>query len=331
MAVSRPGPAEVEGKLLDRLREDGRTSEWLDSLPAPDAMAEALVDLAVPHEDIDPLIAMTPDAHRHPEVWWLIERAAASLHAHFGQIDGPRMFPTLARPGDVFLRYFYVYVFLALKPAIEEWHRERGIPADVSRRSLADLGRTMAVHRKRHGEGGLGIMHWPMYHFRGALYQLGRLQFQRGRLGETTGTAIHRHMPEFGPGTPVLGVHITDFGGPMSPDVCDRSIAQARKFFPRHFPEERYAVADCHSWLLDPQLADYLPPTSNVIRFQRRFRLVERTLEPNDDSTFLFVFGRPASEIDSLPRETSVQRALIDHVRAGGHWYGGSGWMLLDE
>jgi hypothetical protein len=48
-----------------------------------------------------------------------------------------------------------------------------------------------------------------------------------------------------------------------------------------------------------------------------------------DDVAFEFVFGKKASEIDILPGNSAVQRALIDHVRSGGHWHGGSGWLMM--
>ena len=326
--------------ILDRLPNDEATRTWLEHLesvdpitpelrlPGPDDLLNDLIDLAVPHEDIDAIIALTPSPDRDPDAWWLLERTATSIYSCVGQIESPPPSPVLPKD-DAFLQYFYVYVFLALKPLVEEWHRHRGIPLDISRWTLADLGRNMAVHRKRYRVGGLTLPNWMQLHFRGAIYQLGRLQFQRWKIGETSGNAIREAGRPIGPDDFALNVHITAFSGPLRPDLCDASFAQARQFFPEHFPEEPYHVAMCHSWLLDPQLADYLPETSNIVQFQRRFTLVDRDYEPKDDVAFEFVFGRKSSEIDTLPRNTTIQRALIDHIRNGGHWYGGSGWLVM--
>ena len=75
-------------------------------------------------------------------------------------------------------------------PHVQAFHRARQIPDDISRLTLADLGRNMATHRRRYGVGGLDTAFWLMLHFRGAMYDLGRLQFQRGTLGNRTGRAI---------------------------------------------------------------------------------------------------------------------------------------------
>lgn len=333
-------PTRNKPHILDHLNqaEAGRTwhahLESLDSdipdfqMPSPEKVVDVLLDLAVPHEDIGPLIAHLPCQERDADAWWVLERAAASVAKFMGSFDNPPRMPELPS-NDPFLRYFYVYVFLAVKPMVEAWHCERGIPADVSRRSLADLGRNMAVHRKRYGTGGFNLQNWMQLHFHGAIYQLGRLQFQRAKLSETTGNAIRTAGQPFGPGDLTLSVHIPDFCGPFAPDLCDDSFARAKTFFADHFPDELYQIATCHSWLLDPQLENYLPETSNIIQFLRRFTIVDRKQEPAGNAVFEFVFGRKAAEIDILPRNTSIQRTLIDHVRSGKHWYIGSGWLLL--
>jgi hypothetical protein len=185
----------------------------------------------------------------------------------------------------------------------------------------------MAVHRRRHATGGLSLMSWLMPHFRGVLYQLGRLQFQRARLGTRTGRAVAAAGVGHGPGSPVLEVHIPAFFGPLSPRACDESFARARRFFPRHFPEETYQVAACHSWLLDEQLTEYLPEDTNLIRFQRRFQPAYQP-DPHDD-VLQFVFGRDGPDLDALPRRTTLERAVTDHLKAGRHWNGGAGWLQL--
>ena len=124
-----------------------------------------------------------------------------------------------------------------------------------------------------------------------------------------------------------LGIHIPETGS-LSPEACDDSIQRARAFFARHFSEEEYRLATCGSWLLDPQLADYLPETSNIIRFQRRFQIMPVSWD-GDRDMFRYVFGRPTIQLDGLPQETALQRAIVQHLRSGRHWVGRSGWFRL--
>ena len=130
-------------------------------------------------------------------------------------------------------------------------------------------------------------------------------------------------------GDPALGVHIPGGGG-LTPEACDASFAQARLFYERHFSREQYRIAECGSWLLDEQLAEYLPADSNIVRFQRRFTLVAGESWPADDEIVAFVFGRPRpASLDSLPRRTTLERAIVQHLREGRHWYSRLGWTYM--
>ncbi|MFJ1970641.1 acyltransferase domain-containing protein [Streptomyces sp. NPDC087903] len=298
-------------------------------LPEADELAEVLLDLGVPHEDIDELVRMSRRVRDDPELRRFLEHAVAELVAGMGKISDRDDLPELDWPTGALQRFFMVYVFVAALPHTRAHHQERGIPADVSRRTLADLGRNIAVHRRRHGRGGVQAPWWLTHHFRGELYQLGRLQFERSRVGRPTAQVLTAAGLDVEPGDPCLNVHIPDFLGPLSPAACDRSLALAREFFALHYPEERCQAVVCHSWLLDPQLRQYLPAHTNIVRFQERFRVIREDSEPSDAEPVQYVFGDPELPVPDLPRRTSVERAVGDHLRAGGHWYIGHGWFPL--
>ncbi|WP_336209195.1 acyltransferase domain-containing protein [Nonomuraea sp. LPB2021202275-12-8] len=304
-------------------------SAWLEHLERigpqevvlPPDLAGELLRLTVPHEDVGGVLAGVP--RPGSEAWWLLERCVGSLVSTMGELDDPPPFPPLPASADP---YFYVYVFLAAAPHVRAYHRRLGVADEVSRRTLADLGRNMAVHRRKHGTGGVDAPVWLTLHFRGLNYDLGRLQFQRARIGTRTHEAVTAAGVSCEPGDPVLSVHIPDFLGPLTPAACDAAFARAREFFPRHFPREDPRVAVCHSWLLDDQLAEYLPEDSNIIRFQRRFRQIYKA--EGDGGVISFVFGAERAE---LPRGTTLERAIGDHLRAGRSWHGTAGWLLLRE
>lgn len=301
---------------------------WVE-LPETDELAEALLDLAVPHEDINELLALRGRVSRDPGLRRLLEAGVQRLVQDMGRPGGGGELPRMPEGSGAMGRLFPVYVLVAALPRVRAYHREREVPDVVSRRTLADLGRHMAVHRRRHGTSGLPIPGWLGLHFRGEIYQLGRLQFQRSRLGARTGRAVRAAGLPLGPEDPALDVHIPDFLGPVTPGACDRSFARARQFFARHFPEEPYRVAVCHSWLLDRQLAEYLPEDSNIIRFQDRFRTAYEMEEADDAVPVGFVFGDQRLAPEALPRRTTLERAIGDHLLAGRHWYCGHGWLAL--
>lgn len=298
-------------------------------LPDADELAEVLVDLAVPHEDVGELVRMGRRVTDDPELRQRLEASVGEVVQGMGEIRNGVDLPELDWASGPLQRCFPVYVFVAALPYTRAYHRERGIPDDVSRRTLADLGRHVALHRRRYDRAGVLSRRWLTLHFGGELFQLGRLQFQRDRLGQRTGEALAAAGVDAGPGTPCLDIHIPDFLGPLSPRACDRSLALAAEFFARHFPEEKYGLATCHSWLLDPQLQGYLSADSNIVRFQERFRVAREDTEPADLEPVQFVFGDPGLPVETLPRRTAVQRAVGDHLRAAKHWYIGHGWFPL--
>ncbi|WP_406460902.1 acyltransferase domain-containing protein [Streptomyces sp. NBC_01622] len=303
-------------------------------LPDAEELPEILLDLAVPHEDINELVRLRRVLARDTDAMRLLEECVEALvkdigeHGHWTRLTELLLARLPEAPPEIGA-YFSVYVFVAALPATRAYHLERDIPADISRHTLADLGRNIAVNHKRYGGGGVPIPQWLVPHFRGELYQLGRLQYERARLGERTARGLAAAGLDVEPGTPCLNLHIPDFQGPLSPAACDRSLDLARPFFARHFPEERHAVAVCHSWLLDRQLKRHLPAGSNIVHFQERFRVAYDDTEPADADPVQFVFGNSDLPVATLPRRTSVERVVGDHLRAGGHWYLGHGWFPL--
>ncbi|MFI5974467.1 acyltransferase domain-containing protein [Streptomyces sp. NPDC051452] len=297
-------------------------------LPDADGLPDLLLDLSVPHEDINELVALSDRVTGDPGTLRLLEACVEELFRDPDDLGRtPGLGELFASAPPELADAFPVYVFLAALPRTLAHHRERGIPAETSRHTLADLGRHIVVHRRWHGRFGVQSRRWLVRHFRGELYQLGRLQFERARMGRRTASVLAAAGLDAVPGSLCLTLHVPDFRGRLTPSACDRSLALAREFFALHFPEERPEAVLCHSWLLDPQLRAYLPEDSNIVRFQERFRTVREEDEPADTEPVQFVFGNPDLPVARLPRRTSVERAVGDHLRSGGHWYIGHGWF----
>jgi GNAT-like C-terminal domain/N-acyltransferase N-terminal domain len=272
----------------------------------PKADAPAMLErLAVPEADAAEIIAGWPDAGSPrwtPPLRWLLDRSIALVRADLGGHEWLSPGPELPRGRGLAWRHLYVHAYLALVGVVTGYHREHDVPETVSWTTLADLGRNLAVDRRMRGEGWPVMQSWLTLHARGSLYELGRLQYQRG---------------------PTVDLHIPD-AGPLTPEAVDASLERARAFFPRHFPEQPLVAFSCGSWLLDPQLREYLPETSNIVRFQRRFEL-EPYEEPEgldpDIEVRRFAFRDLTTPLERLPRDTTLRRAALDHLGAGRHWH----------
>jgi hypothetical protein len=276
--------------------------------------------LAIGVEDQQEILAAWPSPDADPQMWDSLERAYVTLVKDLGGFE-PLDLPGPSVETTPLGRYFFVYVCLAALADVRRLHARRGIPDDISWATLADLGRNLKRDRRLLGDGGLRTSRWLTLHFRGSIYELGRLQFNRMRIRAA-------HVADaFPDGAAALGVHIPE-SGPLTPRACDESFASAQPFFARHFPETPTRLGICTSWLLDPQLADYLGPESNIMRFQRRFELVGEGFD-GDADVLRFVFHRIAPSIEELPQRTTLERAIVAHLRAGKHWRNRVGWLEL--
>jgi hypothetical protein len=188
--------------------------------------------------------------------------------------------------------------FVARIPELRATHQALGLTDEESRATIQALPRHVALHRSCGGAPGDWEVEWIEMIWDGKLSELGRLQFE-----------------DHGDG--VLDVHIPETGLPLEPGACDASFARAREVYPDHH------TAECTSWLLDPQLAEALPPASNIVRFQRRF-----VREANDDVR-RFVFHTYERDLDKLTPRTTLERALAERVRAGGTWRAPTGVTSL--
>jgi hypothetical protein len=82
--------------------------------------------------------------------------------------------------------------------------------------------------------------------------------------------------------------------------------------------------------MLDPQLARFLAPETNLTRFQRFFRLVP-VPGADDRQTFERVFGGPVTDWTTAPRDTSLRRIVADQAAAGLRWRMGGGLLMSED
>ena len=332
--VGAPAASVPDVEMVDRV---GSWLEWPTEAiprlypiaaagPPPDAFAlqtdeemrALLPQLDAPTASIDEIVSARPSRHTHPEAWWLLERLYHTLIDR-DAAHPPPPWPAPLPSGDPFTHYFHLYVFLAAVPNLLRLHARRAVPEHVTWRTLRDVGLQVANYQTRHGRAGFDGAFWVWPHFRGDTYTLGRLQFEAHPSpfgGSSDGSAA------------AIGVHIPALG-PLTPDACDDALAHAVEFFTAHYPETSYRVATCESWLLDEQLCSYLSPTSNIVRFQRRFTPVPGWSREADEDVLRFVFGRLPRSLDELPRRTSLERAVVAHLDAGRHWRFRRGWLSL--
>lgn len=130
---------------------------------------------------------------------------------------------------------------------------------------------------------------------------------------------------------PCLGVHIAATG-PMGFEECGESFRRAKAFFPKHFPERTFKAFTCSSWLLDAQFQDYLKPDSNIVQWLREWYLYPYR-NASDSQHIQRVFDEKFDRVnlDANPQKSSVQRAIVEHMKRGKDWIMGASIYMADD
>jgi len=331
------GLGEAETEWLAKV--DGAHPSSPLAAPDIDKLADLFNRLEVPFDDRAELLETMPHPHHNPELWWLLDRShyllVNDIVNRVRRTGPPPRVPPAALPAA--LRLFAVHLILVTIDDILRCHRELGIPEDVSWETLSILGRRMAAFRAKHDRTGIELTQWDWMRFFGLLYQVGRLEVipyrlcihpEAGPLFWYDDETITRRSRGFRRGDPALSIHVPS-GDPLTPEACDASFARLQTAFNAVQPDEPPLVATCTSWLLDDQLREYLPADSNILRFARRFELVPGSLD-NDEAVLHYVFGAGHEEkLDSLRQRTTLERAVVEHIRSGRHWRLRTGWLCL--
>lgn len=205
-------------------------------------------------------------------------------------------------------------------PVTLRWYERNAVAQEVAEASLRDLGAKLRLY----GLEATGI-DWLAKIVTARVFTLGRLQFERGQ-----------RLPN---GEPAFGLHIPELG-PLDPAACDAALARVTPFFSAlGDPPARYVT--CTSWLLDDQLAEYLPEDSRIVQFQRRFTRVQPPVPVPDDpsqdtnagdaAVAKFVFRTTPQRMAEATPNTRLERAVIDHLASGRHWREMSGYLRLDS
>lgn len=333
----------VPDDLAERLQLGVDAKERLMQMPsAPevdlpgDVEAKELLDFcSVRGRDQSAMLAARPTPARHPQWWWLLRGAVAELREGMDSpmpANGYVAWPTVPEGAGPVGMFLYAWALLAVAPDLVAVHRRRGVPESVTRNAVNDLGGVMDSHHEVTGLRGVGLFPlWgPPQSFCGVNFAIGRHSFTRSVIGLGDGPAGY-----------VLQVHIPPTG-PLLEHESKASIDEALAFFAAYYPEEPISALVCTSWMMDPQLDRYLRPSSNIVRFKDRWSLIPHI--PLDDASEgdreLMSLGLQIRTPDSgalaeehlarIPQDTTLQRAFVQHVRDGHHWYKRTGirWLL---
>ena len=165
---------------------------------------------------------------------------------------------------------------------LKEVYDKKGIPNAVFYDSIQDLDFRINRYYGLHNEYGLSERDalWLRFIYKFEMFDLGSLRFQKFHFSYAE---IERddydYMPlsdemkqRFPEGEPIINVHITT-DADLRPKKIDESFQQAHDFFTTYFPEHKYSVFTCRTWMLYTPTQEILPPDSNITAFANRFEV----------------------------------------------------------
>lgn len=129
-------------------------------------------------------------------------------------------------------------------------------------------------------------------------------------------------------GDDTLDMHIPAGGG-MTLERCGDSMRRATAFFRQFFPDRPFRTISCCSWIFNTQFEEIPLPSDNLVRYQRELYLFP--IRSSGQDGLWFIFQTPTFDPASLPRESSLQRAVADYLAAGHTWRGGGMFYLVDD
>ena len=289
--------------------------------PGSDLSEQALALFAVPPEDLDNVRYAAQAVADDASLAEWVDRTAADLRAAIGQPSPPPALTTRPDGEPAVVAYLPVVAFARVLPATLAWADEVGLAPNVVAATLRDVGRMLRRNRVWFHRAGLGeeLAGWLPRHLIGSIVEIGRLQHERSEPGMRTSAWFLADGADWSPGELGVNLHIPE-SGPLDPGAVRESLRAGRTVMRKRFPGERLRVRYCISWLLDPQLTEYLPASSNIAQFQAMFRIGPAKDDDGDASVRKFVFGNPAGPVESLPQRSSLERAAVAHWKAGRHW-----------
>lgn len=191
---------------------------------------------------------------------------------------------------------------------IYQWYQKKGICEAIFFDTMRCFTRFIEECRQITGEYAFDREWWTARQVSGHLFRIGELEYEM------------RHT-EAGP---VISLHIPS-DSILTGKRCSESFDRAKAFFAEYFPEYRDTDYVCHSWLLAPELCHLLPPDSNIMAFQRRFKI--QRVDYLGDEYIRWVFKTKSTQVAGFSEDTLLQKNMKRHLINGGKI--GVGWGIL--
>ena len=202
--------------------------------------------------------------------------------------------------------------YILLSKQLKIIYDNLGIDEVIFYTSMDDLRCKLFECHEVFGIWGSFVPGWLYGFFRLKRFGIGRLQFE---LSEYGGKDICVSGKLVQKGQRVINCHIPSSGKPFDKPARAEAYKKAYEFFKKEVGEE--AVFMCCSWLMYPKNKIILKEGSNILSFMDDFTIVSSDISESGEDLWR-IFGKIYDgKVETLPEDTSLQRAYKDWLKKG--------------
>ena len=243
---------------------------------------------------------------------------------------------------------FRMLVIMGMVDRAFEIYKEKNIPEEILLENLLDAPIWLEYHMDNYSYPGFQwrILLWCRMLWEGKILKFGRLQMETDltykeevSLYRTEeGRILNAKAEDAGKnweclvtkGDSIVGLHIPA-SGPLKKELCIDSFRRMKRYLAEYRPDIPCKAVYCHSWLLDPQLQNILPGTSNILSFQSLGHIWGCGTFHSE--TIGRVFGEKGKSegINAVPHKSDMQKRLAAFAANGGKFDDGMMLIVRDE
>lgn len=209
---------------------------------------------------------------------------------------------------------------------LEKRYERKGIDKQIFFDSMEDIKYKMKECMDCEEVCGVFTGDWHHEFFSFDRFAIGRFQYQKSHMSADYKMKNGRVFKE---NKRCLALHIPSSGVSLTDDVRYDSYKKAYKFL-KYYYKSDLMVIRCGSWLLYDRQPEFLPATSNVLKFLNDFDIISNTEHEGFPSGWR-LFGKDSDlPYEQLPENFSLRKAYKQWLIKEGKTGDGTGIIVFD-
>ena len=206
---------------------------------------------------------------------------------------------------------------------LKDRYKAEGLSDELYLDTMRDLRYKLDECRNMYGLWGTFVFSWFRRFYLVERFKLGRLQYERIPFQYSEYKGILKE------GDTVYNCHIPS-SGPLTEESVMASLKEAYSFF-RDELKNGIMPVYCSSWLLYPPTVALYSEGSNLKKFYECFDIITTAEKPDNPDFWRMFYKEYTPEVlDAVTPRTSMQRAFLGYLKAGGTMGSGKGVILFD-